>query len=77
MSIKNTTATDVACSVKALQVGVDALGMIAGFGGVQGDWAMDALREIKRVIGAGDEPAPTPQRRLTLVPRPDRIGVSA
>lgn len=54
MSALETTAQDVANGVKALQVGVDALNMIAGFGGVQGDWALDALREIKHVMF--DEP---------------------
>jgi hypothetical protein len=39
-------------SVKALQVAVDALGMIAGLGGVQADWAMNALREIDSLICA-------------------------
>lgn len=56
MSDENiTTARDVAQGVKALQVGVDALGMIAGLGGVQGDWALDALREINHLV-VGDEP---------------------
>lgn len=52
----DTTATDVANGVKALQVAVDALGMIAALGGVQGDWALDALREVKATMFSPPEP---------------------
>jgi hypothetical protein len=48
-SIK-TTGRDLANGITALQTAVSALGMIAGLGGVQGDWAADALRDIEHTM---------------------------
>jgi hypothetical protein len=57
----DSTVTDIANGVRALEVGVDALCRIAEFGGVQGDWAMDALQEVRSIM----VPAPP---KLCLAP---------
>jgi hypothetical protein len=41
---------DVVNGVKALEIAVDALARIGELGGVQGDWAMDALREVNGLM---------------------------
>jgi hypothetical protein len=51
-----TTTADVLGGVRALSVAVDTLARIAELGGVQGDWAKDALGEVNALV-MGERPA--------------------
>jgi len=78
-----TLTRDVARGVKALGVAVDTLAQVAKFGGVQGQWAVDALREVNRLLGGEqpefrvvDEISPERERELredSFVSREDRL----